>query len=106
MISALASLPLVFTVYPAEVSATWVNWLAVLGLGLGSSGIAQVLYMTLIARAGATFVSLNGYAIPVISAIFGWVFFQETQSWNAVLALLLILGGVWLARSGGRGRAA
>jgi drug/metabolite transporter (DMT)-like permease len=105
-VSALASLPLAFTVDPATVSASWVNWLAVLGLGLGSSGIAQVLYMTLIARAGATFVSLNGYAIPVISAIFGWLFFQETQSWNAVLALLLILGGVWLARSGGRGRAA
>jgi drug/metabolite transporter (DMT)-like permease len=78
----------------------------VLGLGLGSSGIAQVLYMLLIARAGATFVSLNGYAIPVISAVFGWLFFQEVQSWNAVIAFILILGGVWLARSGGRGRAA
>jgi drug/metabolite transporter (DMT)-like permease len=105
-VSACASLPLALTVDPATVTASWVNWLAVLGLGLGSSGIAQVLYMTLIARAGATFVSLNGYSIPVISAAFGWLFFRETQSWNAVLALLLILGGVWLARSGGRGRAA
>lgn len=105
-VSALTSLPLVLTVDPATVSATWINWLAVLGLGLGSSGIAQVLYMTLIARAGATFVSLSGYSIPVISAGLGWVFFREVQSWNAVLALALILGGVWLARSGGRGRAA
>ena len=84
--------------------ATWINWLGVLGLGLGSSGIAQIVYVTLIARAGATFVSLNGYAIPVISAVLGWVFFQETQSWNALLAFALILTGVWLARTGGRGR--
>lgn len=105
-VSAFASLPLAVTVDPSTVSAGWVNWLAVVGLGLGSSGIAQVLYMMLIARAGATFVSLNGYAIPVISAVFGWVFFQETQSLNALAAFILILGGVWLARSSGRGRAA
>lgn len=105
-VSAFTALPLALTVDPSTVTAGWVNWLAVLGLGLGSSGIAQVLYMMLIARAGATFVSLNGYAIPVISAVFGWVFFQETQSWNALLAFILIPGGVWLARSGGRGRAA
>lgn len=104
-VSALTALPLALTVDPSSVQATWINWLGVLGLGLGSSGIAQVIYMTLIARAGATFVSLNGYAIPVISAGLGWLFFQETQSWNAVVALALILGGVWLARSGGRGRA-
>lgn len=104
-VSALVSLPLALTVDPATVSATWVNWLAVLGLGIGSSGIAQVLYMLLVTRAGATFVSLNGYAIPVLSAAFGWIFFQEVQSWNAVAAFILILGGVWLARSGGRGRA-
>lgn len=105
-VSALTSLPLALTVDPETVSASWINWLGVLGLGLGSSGLGQVLYMTLIARAGATFVSLSGYSIPVISALLGWVFFRETQDWNAALAFCLILGGVWLARSGGRGRAA
>lgn len=103
-VSALISLPLALTVDPASVDADWHHWLAVLGLGLGSSGMAQAIYMALVARAGATFVSLNGYAIPIISAIFGWVFFHEVQSWNAVLAFGLILGGVWLARRGGRGR--
>ncbi len=105
-VSAVASLPLTLAVDPATVSANWTNWLGVLGLGLGSSGIAQVLYMLLITRAGATFVSLNGYSIPVISAVFGWMFFQEVQSWNALVAFILILSGVWLARTGGRGRAA
>jgi len=104
-VSALTSLPLALTVDPETVSASWINWVAVLGLGLGSSGLGQVVYMTLIARAGATFVSLSGYSVPVISALLGWIFFRETQDWNAALAFGLILGGVWLARSGGRGRA-
>ena len=103
-VSAITSLPLALTVDATTVQSSWVNWLGVLGLGLGSSGIAQILYMTLITRAGATFVSLNGYSIPIISAVFGWVFFHETQSWNALLAFALILSGVWLARTGGRGR--
>jgi drug/metabolite transporter (DMT)-like permease len=105
-VSAAVSLPLVLLVEPASVEADWHNWLAILGLGLGSSGLAQILYMLVIVRAGATFLSLTGYAIPLVSAALGWVFFRETQSWNALVAFALILGGVWLARQGGRGRAA
>ena len=103
-VSAVLSWPLVLTVEPAGVSADWRHWLAVAGLGIGPSGVAQVLYMALVARAGATFQSLTGYSVPVAGAVFGWLFFRETQSWNAVLALALILCGVWLARQGGRGR--
>jgi drug/metabolite transporter (DMT)-like permease len=101
-VAALAALPLAFTVDPQTVNAGWVNWAAVLGLGLGSSGIGQVVYMTLIARAGATFSSLTGYSIPILSAGLGWLLFRETQDWNALVAFVLILAGVWLARGGGR----
>lgn len=103
-VSAVLSWPLALTVAPGEVQAGWQHWAAVAGLGLGPSGIAQALYMALVARAGATFQSLTGYSVPVVGAIFGWLFFRETQSWNAGLAFALILGGVWLARQGGRGR--
>lgn len=104
-ISAALSWPLALTVNPSEVTADWYHWAAVAGLGLGPSGIAQAIYMALIARAGATFQSLTGYSVPVAGAVFGWLFFRETQSWNAALAFALILGGVWLARQGGKGRA-
>ena len=104
-ISAVLSWPLALTVTPSEVRADWYHWTAVAALGFGPSGIAQALYMALIARAGATFQSLTGYSVPVAGAVFGWVFFRETQSWNAALAFVLILGGVWLARQGGKGRA-
>lgn len=104
-VSAAVSLPLVFLVDPSTVDADWTNWAGVLGLGFGSSGLAQILYMLVIVRAGATFLSLTGYAIPLVSAALGFVFFRETQSWNALAAFALILGGVWLARRGGKGRA-
>lgn len=100
-LAALVTLPMAFTVHPSEVNADWKNWAAVIGLGLGPTALAQALYMLLIARTSATFLSLTGYAIPVVSAVLGWMFFRETQSWQALLAFVLILGGVWLARHGG-----
>lgn len=103
-VAAIVTWPLVFTVDPAEVNAGWTNWAAVVGLGLGPSAIAQALYMLLIARTSATFLSLTGYSIPVVSAVMGWVFFRETQDVQALIAFAMILGGVWLARSGGGAR--
>ncbi|KCZ54227.1 hypothetical protein HY29_14955 [Hyphomonas beringensis] len=100
-VAAIVSLPLAFTVTPSEVNADWSHWAAVLALGIGPSAVAQALYMFLIARTSATFLSLTGYSIPVVSAALGWLFFRETQSWQALVAFVLILGGVWLARGGG-----
>ena len=62
--------------------------------------------MVLIARTSATFLSLTGYAIPVVAAVMGFLFFGEMQSWLALVAFAMILGGVWLARQGGGGRKA
>ncbi|MEM9668471.1 MAG: DMT family transporter [Pseudomonadota bacterium] len=72
--------------------------MSVIALGVGPSAVASMLYMALVQRAGATFLSLTGYLIPVISAGLGWVLFREQQSWNTLLAFTLILGGVWLAQ--------
>jgi len=104
-VAAVMSWPLVLTVDAASVNAGWKNWLGVVGLGIGPSSIAQALYMLLIARTSATFLSLTGYSIPIMTAVLGFAAFGETQSWNAALAFAMILGGVWLARHGGGARA-
>ena len=93
--------PLILTVDPRSVNANWKHWAGVIGLGIGPSSIAQALYMLLIARTSATFLSLTGYSIPVMAAVLGFFLFGETQSWNALLAFAMILSGVWLARQGG-----
>jgi drug/metabolite transporter (DMT)-like permease len=103
-VAAVVSWPLALMVEPADVNAGWDNWLAVVGLGLGPTAFAQALYMLLIARTSATFLSLTGYAIPVVAAVLGFVFFGELQSWQSLGAFAMILGGVWLARHGGGGR--
>lgn len=68
------------------------------GLAIGPTAIASVLYMALVRRTSATFLSLTGYTIPVFSAVVGFIAFGEVQSWDTVLAFALILGGVWIAQ--------
>lgn len=97
-VAAILSWPLLLTASPEATHVEPKHWAAVIALGLGPTAIAQGLYMIIVQRSGATFLSLTGYTIPIASAVIGWLAFRETQSWNAILAFILILGGVWLAR--------
>lgn len=97
-IAALLSLPMLIGVEWDALQPTTTSITSVIGLGVGPSALASLLYMALVKRAGATFLSLTGYVIPILSAILGWVFFREPQSWNTALAFALILSGVWLAQ--------
>lgn len=101
MASAIFSWPLVLSVDMSATSVLPKHIGAVIALGIFPTAIAQALYVIMINRAGATFMSLVGYSIPIASAILGWIFFREMQGWNAFLAFALILGGVWLAQRGG-----
>lgn len=79
--------------------------IGVIGLALGPTALASALYMVLIQRTSATFLSLTGYTIPIISALIGYIAFKEVHGWDAILAFVLILTGVWLAQRGGRAEA-
>ncbi|MEM7660978.1 MAG: DMT family transporter [Pseudomonadota bacterium] len=96
--AALLSLPMLFNVNWETLEPSTTSILSVIGLGIGPSAIASLLYMALVQRAGATFLSLTGYAIPILSALLGWVLFREQQSWHTAIAFTLILSGVWLAQ--------
>jgi len=104
-VAALCSLPMLFfvewnTLRPAPSAIA-----AVIGLGIGPSAIASILYLIVVNRAGATFLSLTGYSIPIVSVVLGFIFFRETQEWNAALAFALILGGVWLSQRPSKAKA-
>ena len=100
-VAAIVTWPFALMVDPATVHADWTHWAGVVGLGIVPSAIAQALYMLLIARTSATFLSLTGYSIPVMAAVLGFILFRETQTWHAMIAFAFILSGVWLARHGG-----
>ena len=78
--------------------------LALLALGALSTGLATVVYFSLVARAGPTFLSLINYLIPVWAVVLGAVALGERLPTRAFAALALILAGVVLARWQFRGR--
>jgi drug/metabolite transporter (DMT)-like permease len=71
---------------------------ALLSLGLLSTGLATVVYYRVVARAGATFLSLINYLIPVFAVLAGVVFLGEEMTTRAVLALVVILSGILVSR--------
>ncbi len=78
-----------------QVSAS--AWFAVLWLGLGPTAIASVVLMQIARTAGPSFLAVVNYLTPVAAVVTGYVI-GETLGWSALLALLVILAGVWLSR--------
>ncbi len=65
-------------------------------LGIVGSSIATLLFYVLVQRAGALFASLVAYGIPFVAIGWGLVF-NEKLTWLQVIALAIILSGVYLA---------
>lgn len=53
------------------------TWAAILGLGLLSTALAYLLYFRILARAGATSLSLVTFLIPVSAILLGTLFLGE-----------------------------
>ena len=69
-------------------------------LGVGGTGIAFLLFYTLIAEVGPTRASLVAYVAPGFSVVYGVVLLDESFSAATFAGLVLILGGSWLAAEG------
>lgn len=72
--------------------------LALAALGALSTALATVVYFSLVARAGPTFLSLINYLIPVWAVVLGALVLHERLPPRAFAALGLILAGVVVAR--------
>lgn len=83
---------------PWHLTPSLTSIIAVIVLGITSTGIATVIYFKLIASAGPTFLSLINYFIPLWAVTIGALFLGERPGWNALAALILILGGVALSQ--------
>jgi len=82
---------------------TSVHWstgplLAVLVLGVGSTGIAFALNYQLLASEGAVAASVVGYLLPVVSVLLGSVFLSEQLNLRVIAGMVVVLGGVALTR--------
>jgi drug/metabolite transporter (DMT)-like permease len=70
--------------------------LAVAALGLFGSGLAYLLFYSLLEQVGATRTVVVTYLLPVVAVLLGWVVLGERLSWQTMLGLGLILMGVAL----------
>jgi len=74
--------------------------LALLGLGLGGTGAAYVLYWRVLERAGATVTASVTYVIPLVSTTLGVVLLHETLHWYEPVGGVVVLAGVALTQWG------
>ena len=65
-------------------------------LGIGVTSLATFVYYYLIQAMGATISSMTMYMIPISGVILGVLILGEQISWTMPIALVLILGGVFV----------
>ena len=71
---------------------------SVVVLGVFCTALAAILYFRLIESAGPAFVSQLNYLLPLWAVLFGTLFLDEPIERAHILALVLILGGIFLAQ--------
>lgn len=104
-VGAVITLPAALLLEQADfTTASWMALVCVAGLGVGATGLAQVLLMKIIGLAGPPFLSLVNYQVPVWAVIFGVLLLGETLPAGFWLALGLILLGLAIAQFSGRRR--
>lgn len=71
--------------------------LSAIYLGVFPTGLAVIIYFYLIAERGTTFFALINYIIPCLGVLWGVIFLGEALAVQALIALGIILSGVFIA---------
>jgi drug/metabolite transporter (DMT)-like permease len=94
--SAVLVLPAALASFPND--APGIGPLAAMAtLGAGGTGLAFVIYYTLIADVGPAKASIVAYIAPVFAVIYGVAFRDEAFTLGTLVGMALILGGSWIA---------
>jgi len=100
-LGALILLPLAVATAPTK-SLSLLAIGSVVWLGLGATGLAMVIAYRLIKRVGANRTIIVTYLIAPFALVYGVVLLHENLNVSTVLALVLILSGVFLNTSSSR----
>ena len=101
--SALMTLPIALFFVPDHVPSLAASG-SLVALGVGGTGIAFVLFYSLVASDGPRTTSLVAYVAPGFSVAYGVVLLDESFGVMTLAGLVLIVGGSWLAANGGTRR--
>jgi len=97
--AAVTALPLAFLSEPFSMPEP-TGILMVIGLGLGSSGFATIIFLYVIEKSGPSSLAKINYFTPVASVIFGVWLLGEDFTLRIFIALLVIIVGVLISNSG------
>jgi len=78
----------------------YMGFLMIIGLGLGSSGLANILYLFVINKSGPTTLAKINYFTPIASVFFGVTLLSEPFTWKIVLSFAIVVIGVMVSRMG------
>ena len=98
-ISALVTLPFLPLGLPSS-NPDFDTWAAMLALGAGGTGVAFLIFYMLNEEIGPGRASIVAYIAPVFSVLYGVSLLDEKLTLGAVLGLVLILAGSWMAAQG------
>lgn len=98
MVSALVTAPIAIAVPPDGLALD--SAAALLALGAGGTGIAFLIFYTLIAEIGPGRASIVAYMAPGFAVVYGVTLLDEPLTAGAIAGLALILAGSWLAAEG------
>lgn len=75
--------------------------LAVIALGIFPTAIATILLFMVLREAGASFLALSNYLVPVFAVLVGVALLGETLQWSDWLGLALVLCGIFITERRG-----
>ncbi len=81
---------------------TPLGWLVILFVALGPSLAAQLMFMRGVQLIGAARAGVFINLVPVVGPMLAVVILGERAGWHHVVALTLVLGGIWIAERGRR----
>tara|TARA_Y100000768_G_scaffold376511_1_gene348656 strand:- start:175 stop:1056 length:882 start_codon:yes stop_codon:yes gene_type:complete len=71
----------------------------ILLLGILCTSLATIIYFQILQTAGASFLSIMNFLIPLWAILFGIIVLNDDFSWNYIFGLFVILFGIKLANS-------
>ena len=70
------------------------TWFALAYLGILCTGLATMIYYSLLHSVGPTRTMMTAYIFPVVGAILGLIFLREPFHWTMLLGTVVIISGV------------
>ena len=108
LIAALTALPLVLyeAVQPGFSPPSALGWVVTLAVALFPSCLAQLFFMRGVDLIGPGRAGVFVNLVPIFAALMAVVFLGQAFQWYHAAALLLVLGGIWVAQRATSGKTA